>query len=212
MRARACLVLLGGEIPDPLLVRRAARLCRGILCADGGLRHALGLRLQPDFVVGDMDSLPRPLPRLKKAVFCCDFDQDRSDFEKALGLAGELGCRRVYVAGALGGRTDHALINLALIERLSPSLEIVLLDSRTARLLGPGTYRFTLARGAIFSLLAVPRARVSLSGAKYKLAKAVLEPGSRGLSNQAKGPVRLRVHRGRVWFMSSGGRERSRSV
>ncbi len=150
-----------------------------------------------------MDSLPRPLPPLKRVLFCCDFDRDRSDFEKALGLAARLGCRPVYVAGALGGRTDHALVNLALIEKYALSLELVLLDRGWSRLLGPGSWRFPRPRGSLFTLLAAGgKARVSLSGALYPLRLKTLEPGSRGLSNGAKGPISLTVHQGKVWFIA----------
>ena len=199
--SRACLVLLNGDLPDAALVRKAARGARGVLCADGGARHAVRLGIEPDYVVGDMDSLPKPLPRWKRTVFWCDFDEQRSDFEKTLSFARDLGCRRVLVAGALGGRTDHALVNLALIERHSRDLEIVLLERGTARLLGPGRYRLGLKRGATFSLLAAPRAKVSLAGAKYPLKQAALEAGSRGLSNKAPGPASLTVHRGRLWLV-----------
>ena len=203
--ARSCLILLNGDIPERRLVRVwAARVSR-LICADGGARHAIGLRLEPDFVVGDMDSLPHPLPRWKRTVYWCDFDENLSDFEKALRFAKDIGCRRVFVAGALGGRVDHAMVNLALIERYSSRLEIVLLDRGAARLLGPGLHRFALRRGAVFSVLAAPRAAVTLAGARYPLNRLALEAGSRGLSNKAEGRVSLTVHRGRAWFMLPEG-------
>ena len=199
---RAGLLLLNGDIPDPELVRKARSHCRVLICADGGLKHAASLKLEPDFIVGDMDSLPSPLPAFRRAVYCCDFDENISDFEKSLRVARELGCSRIYVVGALGGRTDHALVNLSLIERYSEKLEIVLIDHGTARILKAGRHRLELPRGTEFSLLsAMPRAKISLSGARYSLRKEILEPGSRGLSNVAQGPLNLAVHQGRVWFM-----------
>jgi thiamine pyrophosphokinase len=197
--ARAALILLNGEVPQPALVRRAARRCRGVICADGGVRHLKPLRLRADFVVGDMDSLPRPLPRDPRTVYWCDFDEDRSDFEKALGFARDLGCARVYVAGALGGRTDHALVNLGVVERWSQELDVVLLDHGAARLVGPG--RHPLPRGR-FSLSARPRAVVSITGARYPLSRFELTPGSRGLGNAAGPRAALKVHEGRAWLVA----------
>lgn len=197
---KAALILLNGEIADPALVRRAARRCRGIVCADGGLRHAAALKLRPDFVVGDMDSLPHPLPRQRGLVYWCDFDEDRSDFEKALGFAADLGCARAYVAGAMGGRVDHALVNLGVAERYSGPLDLVLLDCGAARLLGPGRHRLGFSRGR-FSLLAAPRAVVTLSGARYELSRFTLVAGSRGLGNSARGNPLLTVHEGRLWLI-----------
>jgi thiamine pyrophosphokinase len=195
--ARSGLVVLNGEIPEPALVRAAARRCRGVVCADGGVRHVPALGLRADFVVGDMDSLPRRLPRDARTVYWCDFDEDRSDFEKALGFAADLGCRTIYVAGALGGRVDHVLVNLAVFERYARALDLVLLDRGEARLLGPGRYR--LGRGR-FSLAAQPRAVVSLSGVRYPARRLELASGSRGLGNAAGARASLTVREGRVWL------------
>ena len=197
-RSDAALVLLNGEIPEPALVRRAAKGCAAIVCADGGLRHAKSLRLRPDFVVGDMDSLPRPLPRDPELAYWCDFDENRSDFEKALSFAAGLGCSRIYVAGALGGRADHALVNLGVVERHAAALDLVLLDRGAARLLGPGRYRVPPGR---FSLSARPRALVSLKGARYPLARFTLTAGSRGLGNAARRGAVLTIHSGRAWLV-----------
>ncbi len=197
-------ILLGGELPVPRAVKTLARRHRPLLCADGGARHAKKLGLEPDFVVGDMDSLPKPLPRWPQAIFWCDFDEERSDFDKVLDFALNIGLSRVFVAGVMGGGVDHALVNLAVIAARSAELEIVLVDRGTASLLGPGNYRLDYAKGQRFSLLALPPgARISLSGAKYPLKKQSLLPGSRGLGNEAAGSVVLSVHSGRVWLMSA---------
>lgn len=197
---RSVLVLLNGEIPEPALVRRAARLSRGVVCADGGARHLKPLGLRADFVVGDMDSLPHPLPPDRRTTYWCDFDENRSDFEKAVEFAAGLGCRRIYVAGALGGRTDHVLVNLAVFERCAAALDLVLLDRGAARLLGPGRYRLPLGRGR-FSLAGRPRAVVSISSARYPVERLELGAGSRGLGNAARGTAVVTVHEGRAWLV-----------
>lgn len=195
-----CLLLLNGEIPEPRAVRSLALRLGRLVCADGGARHAAALGLEPDFVVGDMDSLPHPLPPWRRTVYWCDFDQDRSDFEKALDFARDLGSGEVYVAGALGGRVDHALVNLALIERHAPRL--VLVDRGLARCLEPGRYRLALRKGETFSILAARGGcQASLSGARYPLRCQRLKPGARGLGNRALGPVRLLLHAGSAWVI-----------
>lgn len=202
--SKPALLLLNGEIPEPALVRRLARSCGVIVCADGGARHAAALRLEPNFIVGDMDSLPRPLPKnWRRTVYWCDFDQNRSDFEKALELLRAIGCRRLYVAGALGGRLDHALINLALAAKEAKNISITLIDRGMAAYLGPGRHRFDLSRGARLSLLAAGNgALLSASGLRYPLKRSRLAPGARGLGNVVTGPVFLTVHTGAVWAAS----------
>jgi len=203
----AALLLLNGEVPDPGLVRQLARRCALLVCADGGARHASRLGLRPDAVVGDMDSVPRPLPRSWRGTsFLCDFDEDSSDFEKALAFVARAGCSRLYVAGILGGRLDHVLVNLALAQAWGSRRSLVIVDRGLATLLGPGGYRLAVKRGEVVSLLAATtRAKLSVSGVRYPLRRAALAPGGRGLSNVARGPVALTVHAGRLWVMTSGG-------
>lgn len=205
MTGEPALILLDGDIPEPALVRRLAARGGPLICADGAARHAIALRLEPDFVVGDMDSVPRKLPRAwRKTVYWCDFDEDRSDFEKALGFARDIGCAGAYVAGVLGGRIDHSLVNMAVAAATGRRWNITLVDRGLAQLLGPGTHRLALPRGKTFSLLAAgPMTKVTLSGAKYPLKSAALPSSARGLSNVAAGPVRLTVHRGWVWAMAA---------
>jgi thiamine pyrophosphokinase len=204
LKRKSALILLNGDMRDPKSVRAAARCADAVICADGGARHAVALRLVPDFIVGDMDSLPKSLPKSwKKTLYWCDFDPERSDLDKALDFARSLGARAVRVAGVLGGGLDHELVNFAALEESAGGLDLTVIDGGTARLLGPGRHRLALKRGARFSLLAAPRARVSLSGARFALKNEILRRGSRGLGNRAEGVVVLTVREGRVWVVDA---------
>jgi thiamine pyrophosphokinase len=206
-RGRSLLLLLNGELRDAAAVRRLARRADAVICADGGARHARALGLVPDAVVGDMDSVPRPLPRSwRRTAFVCDFDENRSDLDKALDFAQAAGARRVWIAGAFGGRLDHALVNVAILEARGAGPELALIGGGAARLLGPGRRALPLRRGERFSLLAAPRAVVTLSGARYPLRAARLTRGGRGLGNRAEGRVVLDVRSGRVWLAVDAAR------
>lgn len=195
------LLLLNGEIADPALVKSLARKAKSVLCADGASRHAARLSLKPDVIIGDMDSHKGTS---RGAALVCDFNPNVSDFEKSLEFILRQGRPNVCIAGALGGRLDHTLVNLSLIERYSRRLEITMVDRGFAKVLGPGGYRFGFRRGETITLLALGRASVSLFGVRYPLKKEILIPSSRGLSNQVMGPVRLSVYSGRVWLASCG--------
>lgn len=196
---------------DPGSVRAAARRADAVICADGGARHAVALRLTPDFIVGDMDSLPKALPKAwKRTFYWCDFDPERSDLDKALDFARALGAREVRVAGVLGGGLDHELVNFAALEESGAGLELTVIDGGAARLLGPGRHRLLLKKGERFSLLAAPRVRLSLSGARFGLKNELLRRGSRGLGNRAEGKVVLTVREGRVWVVAGENRRLTR--
>jgi thiamine pyrophosphokinase len=208
-RSRSFLLLLNGELREPAAVKALARRADAVICADGGARHAKTLGLIPDCVVGDMDSLPRPLPKAwRKTAFLCDFDENRSDLDKTLDFAESAGGKRVWIAGALGGGLDHELVNLAALEARGGGLELVVIGGGAARLLGPGRHVLDLKRGERFSLLAAPRARATLTGARYPLRGEILARGSRGLGNRAEGRVVLVVREGRVWLAVDAARFR----
>jgi len=201
MTERFVLVLLNGELREPASVRALARKAAVLVCADGGARHAKTLGLVPDAVVGDMDSVPRSLPRSWNGVpFISDLDEARGDLDKTLDFVEALGAKKVWIAGALGGGLDHELVNLAALERRGARLDVGVVGGGTARLLGPGRHVLGLRRGERFSLLAAPRARATLTGARYGLRAETLTRGSRGLGNRAAGRAVLTVHSGRVWL------------
>jgi thiamine pyrophosphokinase len=208
-RGRSFLLLLNGELREPAAVKALARRADAVICADGGARHAKTLGLIPDAVVGDMDSLPRVLPSSwRRTAYVRDADESRSDLDKSLDFAESAGARRVWIAGALGGGLDHELVNLATLEARGGGLDLVVIGGGAARLLGPGRHVLDLKRGERFSLLAAPRARATLTGARYPLRGELLARGSRGLGNRAAGRVVLSVRAGRVWLAVDAARFR----
>ncbi len=204
MKTTTAVVLLNGELRDPKSVRAAARAADFLLCADGGARHAIGLGLAPDWIIGDMDSLPKPLPKSwKKTLYWCDFDPERSDLDKALEFARSLGAGEALIAGVLGGGLDHELVNFAALEESAHGLALTVIDGGRARLLGPGRHRLPFRKGQRFSLLAAPRARLTLNGARFPLKNEILRRGSRGLGNRAEGATVISVREGRVWVIGA---------
>lgn len=204
MVGRRVLLLLNGDLREPRVVARLARKADLILCADGGARHAQTIGVVPDFVVGDMDSLPHPRPKAwSRTEYRRDPDENRSDLDKALDFLKGLGRARVFVAGALGGGLDHELVNLSVLEKRAAGRDLVVIGGGAARLLGPGRHRLKLKTGERFSLLAAPSAQVTLTGARYPLKGERLLRGSRGLGNRSLGRTVLLVSRGRVWLVAS---------
>lgn len=199
---KPALLLLNGRVRDPAAVRAAARQAV-VIAADGGAKLAAKLGLRPRFVIGDMDSIPRRLPRWPQAEFLCDFDQNRSDFEKALAFLSPAGFKKVMIAGASGGRLDHELINLAVAERWAKHFAISFIGDGEARLAGPGSHSLSCRAGDTISLLAAgTSAVVTTRGLAFPLRRAKLPRGSRGLSNLASGcRARIRVHSGLVWIV-----------
>jgi thiamine pyrophosphokinase len=195
------LLILNGPVADPAAVKRRAAAAGFVVCADGGAKVAQRLGLRPRVVIGDFDSLPKPLPKWTGTTYVFDGDEDLSDFEKALRFLEESGAGAAWVVGLWGGRPDHQLVNLAVFEKWSSRLALASVDPGWSAVLGPGQHVIPCSQGARLSLVAAgPSATVTTSGLRYPLRGFRLERGSRGLSNEAVStPVGIRVLKGRVW-------------
>jgi thiamine pyrophosphokinase len=188
-------ILANGDLPNPEAARALIKLGDRLIAADGGMQHLGRLGLQPDILVGDMDSLePGLLARLERAgvrTVRYPTHKDETDLELALQLAVAEGCRELLVVGALGGRLDHTLGNLSLLRdpglsgctvRLDDGLQEVFWITDQAELHG--------APGDVVSLLPLQGevSGVTTEGLEYPLHAETLYPyKTRGISNVMTG-------------------------
>lgn len=111
------LIFANGEVPD---IEKAASILRSddlVIAADGGMRHALALGLTPQFLIGDLDSLPPgfDLEKFTGTVIRHPRDKNETDLELAIQYALEQHPEQVVILGALGGRLDQTLGNISLL-------------------------------------------------------------------------------------------------
>ncbi len=176
-----------------------------VIAANGGSRLAQRLGLEPQVVIGDLDSLPARLrARLEKRG--CRFvshpsRKDETDTELAIRYAVAEGAREIVLLGALGGRLDHMLANVLLLAMP----ELVGLQARIA---AGDTEVWLLRAGCAVHLegqvgdtvtllpLAADALGITTQGLEYALHDGTLRLGlARGVSNVMTGTnaeVRLR--------------------
>lgn len=160
--------------------------------ADGGLRHALHLGVQPDIVVGDLDSAdPQRLAEVAAKgaeVRRSPAAKDETDLELALLAALEKGGTTLRLIGALGGRLDQTLGNLQLLTL--PALQgrdVRIVNGReTTWVAHPGSTSLSGAAGDTISLIPLTTSveGIYTQGLHYPLQGEALRVGpSRGVSN-----------------------------
>jgi len=119
---RRAIIFANGELPDPKKIAPLISPTDYLVCADGGLHHLLQSGLQPNLVVGDMDSItPDELDALSaNGVRLARYpvDKDETDLELALRLVSGEGCHTIRIVAALGGRLDQTLGNIFLLTRI----------------------------------------------------------------------------------------------
>ncbi len=122
------MLLIGGEGPTREYILPFIREATCIVAADSGLDLAREMELQPNLVVGDMDSISdqsllEDYP--PEQVLRFPVDKDETDTEIGLRILAEKGFDRVILIGGGGGRLDHLLGILLLFEReICPSVWI----------------------------------------------------------------------------------------
>lgn len=131
-------ILTGGAIhPDNLHITPAEGDL--IIAADSGLNHAAPLGLSPAVVVGDYDSLGHaPKVDADVEVVTVPTEKDVTDTQLAVELALTRGADELHIIGGLGGRLDHTLSNLAILEDLA--------DKRIRAVMENGQNRVRLLR------------------------------------------------------------------
>jgi thiamine pyrophosphokinase len=185
-------IFANGELPDLEKARGLLRADDTILCADGGTHHALALGLQPKLVVGDMDSLFKDAwKKLEQAHIQIELhprDKDETDLELAIRRAIEMNPDSILIIGALGGRVDQTLGNIALLSdsrlstldsRLDDGAEEILFCRKQVEIRGRS--------GDVVSLIPWNGAvhGIHTEGLKWPLRGETLHPEkTRGISNE----------------------------
>lgn len=198
---KICYLFGAGEYGG--LTLTAADLTPGlIIAADGGYDHLKQWGVSPHLAVGDFDSLgrvPEDVEVIRHPVMKDDTDMMLAVQE---GLA--RGCDRFLIYGGLGGRLDHTLANLHVLDYLARrDCAAFLLDEDNAiTAVHNGALTFGPEHRGTLSLFAWggPAEGVTLTGLLYPLENGTLVPDRPlGVSNEFTGQAaRVSVRTGTV--------------
>lgn len=118
------IIVSNGKINDYLYYKNKIREDDYIICADGGIKHLLQMGVCPDLWLGDFDScrfseLKSEHSELKSIeTISLNTAKDETDTHYACITAIDRGYKDILIWGALGGRIDHTLSNIHLLEFL----------------------------------------------------------------------------------------------
>jgi thiamine pyrophosphokinase len=186
------IIFANGELPDLNKARVLLHSDDYIIGADGGTQHALALALQPNLIIGDMDSLEKgQLEKLQKSGVSIELyprDKNETDLELAVNRAIELNPTHIVIIAALGGRLDQTLANITLLtdSRLS-KFDIRLDDGVEEIFICRDQVQLHGRSGDLVSLIPWQGAvsEVQTLNLKWPLYKETLYPDkTRGISNE----------------------------
>ena len=196
------LLVTGGRGPTRSILDGFLGEVEFIIAADSGFDLALRLDLDPDLVVGDMDSISdvtalSGLTEERLRVF--PRDKDETDTEIGLRVFQELGYDSVTIAGGGGGRLDHLLGIVSLFERpFAPTTWLT--DHEHVQLIST-EFQLSVCENEIVSFFPVGEYVAGLvsEGLKWPLDGMIWRRGQAGISNlTVSDRLRVGVGQGRL--------------
>ena len=178
-----------------------------VIAADGGLQRARDAGFAPQVYVGDSDSGGAAEPGLP----CVPLkpEKDVTDLEAAYNWARDHGLRQLIFTGCTGGRLDHHMAAMALLETAArEGVRGVILDARNrVEFLTPGRHVLPGRGYRYFSLIPVDPMLlgVTITGARYPLKNRDVRRGdSLTVSNECLGEgVEVSFTAGCCYFIQS---------
>jgi len=185
---KSCLIVTGGTI-DPEFARSwlLEESFDKVIAVDGGLAWMKPLGLVPDYAVGDFDTADPALLAEYHQIPYLVWDTHRpekneTDTELACSRARTLGCDRIVILGATGGRLDHMLANLhTLYGCLQSGIKAWIIDPKNRICLIDGETHFHAERlwGKYVSFLPYTEevTGITLRGFRYPLSDRTIRRG-----------------------------------
>jgi thiamine pyrophosphokinase len=186
-------IFVNGRVDDYAPLARRLQPDDLLVGADGGTRHILALGLQPNIVVGDLDSLPaavvEELIARGIAIERHPTSKDQTDLELAIECALRQGVDEILMLGGMGGRLDQTLANLLILAQRDWPVPLRLVEGPqiASIVCGPGRLVLHGVVGATVSVIPLSAAArgITYTGLRYPLHAATLALGStRGVSNE----------------------------
>ena len=176
-----------------------------VIAADRGYDSLMAYGVEPDLTVGDFDSLGR-MPE-NEHVITLPEEKDDTDMLFALHQGLERGYRRFVLLGGVGGRLDHTLANLQLLDLLAGQGAQGFLagDGLIATAVRNGSFEFPAAMNGPLAVFcnSGEAEGVTMTGVKYCLDHAKMTGDYPvGVSNQFIGkPGSISVEKGSLVLM-----------
>ncbi len=182
------LIIANGVLPPFHIIRSLHSSCDIVVCADGGANHAKRLRITPDIILGDLDSITSATKKYFSAIPILHItDQNSTDLEKAITFCIQRNITTANVVGALGKRIDHATNSLGCFKRFRNAILLRMYDVNGLLTLIDKSADIPTRNGQKISLIPLDRCiGVTTKHLKYELKNSTLELGAReGISNEA---------------------------
>jgi thiamine pyrophosphokinase len=181
-------ILADGSFPTHEIPLGYLRNAEHIICCDGSAENLVLADLEPEAIVGDLDSLsPEIAERFSDRLFKVS-EQDTNDLTKAVNWCIKKGYKEIIIIGATGKREDHTIGNISLLGEYSRNINVIMVTDTgiiTPLLKSCKILSFPGQQVSIFSI--DPETQITSKGLKYRLNSLKLHNWWRASLNEATG-------------------------
>ena len=180
-------VLADGSFPSHPIPLAFLRKSDHIICCDGSAESLIAADLEPEAIVGDLDSLNSLISERFVDRLFRDSDQDTNDLTKAIRWCINKRYKEIVILGATGKREDHTIGNISLLTEYAREISVSMItDTGTFKpLLKSSVVKcFPGQQVSIFSIH--PETEITSTGLKYPLNKRRLNNWWEATLNEAE--------------------------
>ncbi len=204
---KKCIILANGKPPQKKVINYLqSENYNFLICADGGANSARRLKIIPDIIIGDLDSI-------KAATY--NFFKDKSkiiklkrqndtDVEKCLKFAIKNKFDEVILLGVTGDRLDHTFCNLGIVLKFFHLISLNIIAENSFLSAYTDSVELTTVPNETISIYGIsPKTKITSEGLKYPLNNVTLPFGEKeSTSNIAlSNKVKLKVKGGKIFVI-----------
>jgi len=163
-------LLANGQYPEHKIPLQVLKEAKHIICLDGAVNTLCRKGLNPNIIIGDMDSIDGQLREKYSNIIIEDRDQDENDLRKALKWLDENNYSDISILGATGLRDDHSIANIFSILNQDFKIEAKILTDYGIFQIVKNRAELSSFKGQPVSLFATKKGiKITTSGLKYSL-------------------------------------------
>ena len=115
MKKEKIILILNGNLLIKKKLKKILKNYNSIICTDGGANKIIDLGIEPNYILGDMDSIDKKnLKKYSQNIIKLK-NQDYNDLHKILLWAKEQNIKKIDIIGIDGKRIDHTIGNFSII-------------------------------------------------------------------------------------------------
>ena len=204
MKKEKIILVLNGKIPKKNELTSILKKYDKIICADGAANKIIEVNINPDFILGDLDSLQNDIINNTTTNIIKLPNQNLNDFQKILTWLQSEDYKTIDIIGMDGKRIDHTIGNFSIILEQISNFNLTIFTESGIFYTIETQKTFKNVYNKYFSIFSPNKDnKINSLGLKYELKNKTLnniQAGTLNFANQNK--VRIKTEQTILIFIS----------